>query len=102
MIREVNSVEIKTDKYTKTVLTIIAITLLLLLFKPQVQEILTPTSAHALTRVEGIVDDKGSPIFLTDVYIRNNEAGAIPVKQTQKIEVYWKDPMPVIMVEKSK
>ena len=48
--------EIKTDKYTKTILTIIAVTLVLLLFKPQVQQSLTPPSANALTQMEGVVD----------------------------------------------
>ena len=94
--------EIKTDKYTKTVLTIIAITLVLLLFKPQVQQSLTPPSANALTQIEGIVDTSGNKVFLTDVLIRNPENMPVSVKPTSKIEVYWEKPMPVYVVEQKK
>ena len=94
--------EIKTDKYTKVVLTIIAITLIMLLFKPQVQQSFTPPSANALTQIDGVVDSSGNKLFLTDVLVRNPDNLAVPVKPTQKIEVYWEKPMPVYVIEQKK
>jgi hypothetical protein len=91
--------EIKTDRYTKVILTIIAVTLVMLLFKPQVQQTLTPTSAHALSQ---ITDENGNPIILTNVYVRNKTGDPVPVKPTEKIEVYWEKPMPVYIVEQKK
>lgn len=90
--------ELKTDRYAKTVLTIIAITLVLLLFKPQVQQSLTPTSAHAASKLEGVTGDAGLPLLLTDCYIRNTDNVPVPVKEMQRVEVYWTKPMPVYTV----
>ena len=88
--------EIKTDRYTKIVLTVIAIALIMLLFKPQVQQSLIPPSAHALT----LTDENGNPIVVGNTYIRNLIKDPVPVKPTDKIEVYWEKPMPVYIVDK--
>ncbi len=90
--------EIKTDRYTKIVLTVIAIALVLLLFKPQVQQSLTPPSAHALT----LTDENGNPVIVSNTMIRNDAKNPVPVKSTDKIEVYWEKPMPVYVVETKK
>ena len=90
--------EIKTDRYTKVILTVIAVTLVLLLFKPQVQQSLTPPSAHALT----MTDENGNPVIVSNTYIRNPAKDPVPVKQTDKIEVYWEKPMPVYLVDTKK
>ena len=94
--------EIKTDRYTKIVLTVIAVTLVLLLFKPQVQQSLTPTPAYALSQIPEVKNDQGQAIMLTDVYIRNTDSVPVPVKETNKIEVYWTKPMPVYLADTSK
>ena len=91
--------EIKTDRYTKIILTIIAVTLVMLVFKPQVQQTLTPTSAQAASRM---TDENGNPIILTNVYVRNKADDPLLVKSTDKIEVYWDKPMPVYIVEQKK
>lgn len=94
--------EFKTDRYTKIVLTVIAVTLVLLLFKPQVQQSLTPTSAYALSQIPEVKNDQGQAIMLTDVYVRNTDSVPVPVKTADKVEVYWTKPMPVYLVDTSK
>ena len=91
--------EIKTDRYTKIILTIIAVALVMLVFKPQVQQTLTPTSAQAASQM---TDENGNPIILTNVYVRNKADDPLLVKSTDKIEVYWDKPMPVYIVEQKK
>lgn len=91
---------VQTDRYVKFILTVIAVLLVLLLFKPQLQNILTPTPAHAQTRIEGIVDDEGRRLFLTNVIVRNLPENAIPIVPTDKIKIVWDEPMPVYIVEK--
>ncbi len=95
--------QVNTDRYTKIVLTIIAVTLVLLLFKPQVQQSLTPSPAYALTKLDGVNDAiNGQPIMLTDVYVRNTDGVPVPVKEMNKVEVYWTKPMPVYLADTSK
>jgi hypothetical protein len=95
-------VQVNTDRYTKIVLTIIAVTLVLLLFKPQVQQSLTPTSAYALSQIPEVKNDQGQSIMLEDVFVRNTDGVPVPVKETGKIEVYWTKPMPVYLTDTAK
>jgi hypothetical protein len=91
--------EIKTDRYTKVILTIIAVALVMLVFKPQVQQSLTPPPAQAASNM---TDENGAPIILTNVYVRNLSKDPVPVKEAGKIEVYWEKPMPVYIVDQKK
>ncbi len=91
---------IKTDRYTKVILTVIAVLLLALLFKPDVQRALTPTPANAISKLEGVMDSTGSPVLLMDVYVRNTDGVPVPMKTIGKVEVSWEKPMPVYIVEK--
>ncbi len=91
---------VKTDRYTKVILTIIAVLLLALLFKPDVQKAFTPTSANAVSKLEGVQDPDGTPIMLMDVYVRNTDGVPVPMKAIGKVEVSWDKPMPVYIVEK--
>jgi len=101
--------EIKTDKYTKVILTIIAITLICIFFKPEVSRMLTPQNSYA--RVDDtLLDASGKPISVFDVIIRNQEGQTIPVTlksaiqidPTAVIKVKWDEPMPVYIIEKKK
>jgi hypothetical protein len=95
--------EIKTDKYTKIVLTIIAITLVLILFKPEVQKLMTPQTVYARA-LPGVLDADGNPLSVSDVIVRNQDANKpIPIVPTTVIKVEWDKAMPVYIVsEKDK
>jgi hypothetical protein len=90
------------DRYTKVILTVIAILLAGILFKDQIPALLSPTKAHALSRLEGVVDENGNQMMLTDVYIRNTDAKPVPVKVIGKVILEWNKPMPVYLVDTSK
>lgn len=85
-----------TDRYTKTMLTLIAFFLFCLVLKGLV---FIPT-ADALTRLPGVTDEKGNPVMLTDVYVRNTPQSPVETNiNNKRIEVYWTKPMPVFIVE---
>ena len=90
---------IKTDRYTKIILTVIAVTLICILFRPELQTILRPQAADALTRIPGVVDDNGNTIMLTDVYVRNTDGVPVPIKTVGKVQVFWDKPMPVYIAD---
>jgi hypothetical protein len=97
--------EIKTDKYTKIILTIIAVTLVLILFRPEVQKMVAPQNAYARP-LPGILDTDGRPLSVSDVVVRNSDTNTpVPVVASTVIKVQWDKPMPVYIVnekEKSK
>lgn len=101
--------EFKTDKYTKIILTIIAITLICILFKPEVTKLVTPQTASARIAAD-ILDAEGNPLSVFDVVIQNKDGQPVPVILAKPItidpktaiKVKWDEPMPVYIVGEKK
>ncbi len=101
--------EFKTDKYTKVVLTLIAITLLCILFKPEIGKLVSPQDASARIATD-IFDAEGNPLSVFDVVIQNKEGQSVPViimkpvklDATAEIKVKWDEPMPVTVISDKK